>query len=390
MPSLLARLFRAPERKGPPPRRLIALSEIGKPVWSPRDYRALATEGFARNPIVYRSVRMVSEAVAAVPLFVEADGRDLSEHPLLSLLARPNPREAGPAFVEAVVGHLLIAGNAYFEAVSLGERIVELHALRPDRMTVVPGEHGWPATYEYRAGGETVRFRQEGAPPPILHLSLFHPTNDHYGLAPLEAAAVSLDILNAAAAWQKALLDNSARPSGALVYAPASGATLSREQFERLKEELEQSFSGAANAGRPLLLEGGLDWKALSLTPRDLDFAEARNAAAREVALAFGVPPMLLGIRGDATYANFQEANRAFWRQTVLPMTAKLAAAFEAWLGPAFGGVRVRYDLDRVEALSSEREALWRRVSEADFLTREEKREAVGYGRRLPREETAP
>jgi HK97 family phage portal protein len=130
-----------------------------------------------------------------------------------------------------------------------------------------------------------------------------------------------------------------------------------------------------------LLLEGGLAWQSMSLTPKDMDFLELKHGAAREIALAFGVPPMLLGIPGDNTYANYREANLAFWRQTVLPLGQRFASAFGAWLGPAWGeGLRLAIDVDQVEALSAEREALWRRVNEADFLTPDEKREAVGYG----------
>ena len=95
-------------------------------------------------------------------------------------------------------------------------------------MKVVPGADGWPAAYEYtrrRAHGALRRSRR-GAAAPILHLALFHPLDDHYGFAPLEAAAVALDIHNAAASWNKALLDNAARPSGALVYQAREGGNL--------------------------------------------------------------------------------------------------------------------------------------------------------------------
>src|SRR5919107_2193752 len=98
----------------------------------------------------------------------------------------------------------------------------------------------------------------------------------------MEAAAVALDIHNAAGAWNKALLDNAARPSGALVFAGPAGTALTNEQFDRLKGELETNYQGAGNAGRPLLLDGGLDWKPLSLSPKDMDFIEAKNGAARE------------------------------------------------------------------------------------------------------------
>ncbi len=121
----------------------------------------------------------------------------------------------------------------------------------------------------------------------------------------------------------------------------------------------------------------------MGLTPRDMDFIEAKNAACRDIALAFGVPPMILGIPGDNTYANYQEANRAFYRMTVLPLVARTATEIAAWLAPAFGAdLRLEPDADRVDGLAAEREALWARVSAADFLTDDEKREAVGYGPR--------
>ncbi len=97
----------------------------------------------------------------------------------------------------------------------------------------------------------------------------------------------------------------------------------------------------------------------MALSPRDMDFMEAKNGAAREIALAFGVPPMLLGIPGDNTYANYAEANRAFWRQTVLPLAERTAAALGDWLGPAHGGaVGWRRTPTRSTRSSAEREAL--------------------------------
>jgi len=382
------RRFLGLEAKASQTAKLIAWATGGHPVWTPRDYASLAREGFTKNPIVYRSVRMIAEAAASVPLYLFDGAKEIDEHPLLALLKRPNPMECGPDLLESFFGHLIVAGNAYLEAVAVDGTVRELHALRPDRMKVVPGPDGWPEAYEYAVSGQTMRFDQEGPRVrPILHMALFHPLNDHYGLSPLEPAAVGLDLHNAAGIWNKALLDNSACPSGALVYTAKDGQ-LSPEQYERLKTELEDGFAGAANAGRPLLLEGGLDWKAMGLSPRDMDFISAKHVAAREVALALGVPPMLLGIPGDNTYANYAEANRSFWRQTVLPLVARTAKALSAWLAPGFDlgagpyapALELKPDLDAVEALSTEREALWARVQASDFLTVNEKRAAVGYG----------
>jgi len=386
--ALLTRLFQpsALEAKASATGRLIAFHSNGQPVWTPRDYAALTEQGFRQNPVVYRCVRLVSEAAASITWLVHEGDRELTDHPLLALLRRPNARQSGPELLEAVYGHLLVAGNAYIEAAAVAGELRELHALRPDRMKVVPGADGWPEAYEYTVAGRSVRFDQdrdpqERLPAPILHLSLFHPLDDHYGMAPLEAACRALDLHNAAAGWNKALLDNAARPSGALVY--EGEGSLSLDQFERLKAELEENYQGARNAGRPLLLEGGLAWQAMGISPKDMDFIEAKHQAARDIALAFGVPPMLLGIPGDNTYSNYAEANRALWRQTVLPLIRRTAAALSHWLKPVYGdGLRLSADLDAIEALSADRDALWARLQAATFLSDDEKRIATGYGAR--------
>ena len=192
------------------------------------------------------------------------------------------------------------------------------------------------------------------------------------------AAAGPVAIHNAASVWNKALLDNAARPSGAMVYEPGDGSVLSPDQFERVKREMEVAFAGAANAGRPMLLEGGLRWQAMSLTPAEMDFVGLKAAAAREIALAFGVPPMLMGLPGDNSYANYREANKALWRQTILPLVAKIGAGLGQGLAGWWPGLRIEADLDGVAALSDERAALWDRVAAADFLTGDEKRALLG------------
>ncbi|MEM0943742.1 MAG: phage portal protein, partial [Pseudomonadota bacterium] len=284
-------------------------------------------------------------------------------------------------------GFLQLAGNAYLEAASPDVMGLprELHVLRPDRMCVIPGRDGWPAGYEYRVGKARHRWDMPSCPEdgcrPILHLKAFHPLDDHYGMSPLEAAASALDVHNAAARWTKALLDNAARPSGAIVFGAKDGSHLSEEQYQRLTREIEDNHQGARNAGRPMLLEGGLDWRPMGFSPADMEFLDTKNAAAREIALAFGVPPMLLGIPGDSTYANYAEANRAFYRQTVLPMVSKTLGAVATWLSEATGeAIALEPDRDAVPALSAERDALWSRVAKADFLTNDEKRALLGFG----------
>jgi HK97 family phage portal protein len=359
----------------------IAYSSAGRVAWSPRDTSSLTRVGFTGNPVGFRCVKLIAEAASALPLVLQNQGARFDVHPLLDVLSRPNPMQGRVDLFEALYAQILLSGNAYIEAVGeAGQVPAELHVLRSDRMSLVPGADGWPVAYEYAVGSKKHRFHVENGHSPVCHIKSFHPSDDHYGLSPIQAAATAIDVHNSASRWSKSLLDNAARPSGAIVYKGADGqAAMSSDQYERLLGEMESHHQGARNAGRPMLLEGGLDWKPMGFSPSDMEFQKTKDAAAREIALAFGVPPMLLGIPGDATYSNYQEANRAFYRLTVLPLVQKVTGAVGHWLSEmSVDAVELKPDLDQVSALSAERDAQWNRVASADFLSPEEKRSMLG------------
>jgi len=370
-----------PEQKASATGPVVAYHGAGRVAWSPRDVVSLTRTGFLGNPVGFRCVKLVAEAAAALPLVLQDSARRYDEHPMLALIRHPNASQGRAELFEALYGQLLLTGNGYLEAVpnEMGDP-VEMHVLRSDRMNVVPGADGWPIAYEYAVGGKKHRFDMTGEMQPICHIKTFSPQDDHYGFSPMQAAASAVDVHNSASRWSKGLLDNAARPSGAIVYRGSDGqASLTPDQYDRLVDEMASQHQGAANAGRPMLLEGGLDWKPMGFSPSDMEFQKTKEAAAREIAIAYGVPPMLLGIPGDAAYANYQEANRAFYRLTVLPLATRVAASVSEWL-MRFGGdaVELKPDLDQVPALSAERDNQWKRVSEAAFLSDTEKRALLG------------
>ncbi|WP_427964189.1 phage portal protein [Altererythrobacter sp.] len=337
----------------------------------PFDYGEAIRSGFLANPIAQRAVRIVAESIGRAPLSV-SDER---------LGALVKATSAGQPLLETLAAHLLLHGNGYVQLVKDGSGTpVELFALRPERVNVVAGPDGWPCAYEYRLATQvlTIGLEDENGWPELIHIKAMHPADDHYGAGTLAAANQAIAIHNAASNWNRSLLENAARPSGALVYDAGDGSGLTADQFERLKSELAAAFAGQGNAGRPMLLDGGLKWQSMALSPADMDFAELKSAAARDIALAFGVPPMLLGLPGDNTYANYREANRALWRLTLLPLADKLLSALCEGLAPWFPDARLSVDLDQVTALSEDRERLWKQVSEAEFLSESEKRAMLG------------
>jgi HK97 family phage portal protein len=369
-----------PQAKASAAGRMMALHSAGRVAWSARDNASLARNGFQGNPVGFRCVKLIAEAAASLPLILQDRQHRYEVHELLTLLSRPNPVQGRAELLEALYAQILLSGDGYLELVSRDGAPVELYVLRSDRMALVPGADGWPLAYDYSVNGRKHRFDMRAERAPICHIRAFHPLDDHYGLSPLQAAAQALDVHNSASRWSKALLDNAARPSGALVYQGADGqGGLSPDQYDRLQSEMAQYHQGAGNAGRPMLLEGGLDWKPMGFSPSDMEFQKTKDSAAREIALAFGVPPMLLGIPGDATYSNYQEASRAFYRLTVLPLVQKVCGRLGGFLGQHMqAALDLRVDLDQVPALAGERDAQWQRVSDADFLSTAEKRALLG------------
>ena len=333
-----------------------------------RSYDLQFDEVFRRNPVGQRAVRLVAGMLGGLTIDGEERAVELVK---------------ADGLLEAIAAQLLLHGNSYAQLI-IGDdgSPAEICTLRPERVSVVADERGWPTAYLYRVAGRTMRVEREDAlgRRQVAHLKALHPRDDHYGMGCLEAACPAATVHNGASRWNKALLDNAARPSGALSYEPADGSNLSGEQFDRLKAELAEQFAGAMNAGRPLLLDGGLRWQAMALSPAEMDFVALKESAARDIALAFGVPPVLVGLPGDATYANAREAGRALYRQTVLPLAERILAELSALLSDWMGEIRLSVDTDQVSELAEDRAKLWEQVRAADFLSDAEKRAMLGFG----------
>ena len=332
-----------------------------------RSYHAQFEEVYRRNPVGQRSVRLVAGMLGS--LTIDGDSQAVA-------LVKAN------GLLETITANLLLHGNAYVQLIADSRDVpLELCLLRPERVQLVCDDRGWPVAYLYQAAGQAVRIaRLDGlARMQLAHIKALHPRDDHYGMGCIEAAIAAASVHNRASRWNKALLDHGARPSGALSYEPADGSVLSADQFKRLKEELASEFSGSTNAGRPLLLEGGLKWQALSLTPADMDFVSLKEGAARDIALAFGVPPVLVGLPGDATYANAREAGRALYRQTILPLAGRILEALAVMLSDWLGPVSLTIDTDQISELAEDRSLLWQMVGAASFLSDAEKRDMLGF-----------
>lgn len=377
--KLLNRLFPPPEVKAS---RAYAMhvQHLPKAVWSPHNYEAFCKEGFDINVVAFQAISKIANSIGAMTWTVfDSSGKQLDSHPFLDLINLPNAMQSGKEWWRQKVAYFLIAGNGYDERIMNGTTPLELWTLRPDRFTIIPSSGGVPAAYVYKVGNNSVRFPVDtmNGDSDIRHIKMFSPRDDWHGSSPIKAAAYAIDQHNVAMRWLQALLQNSAMPSGALVIDKET--TLSEDQYNRLKAEVEENYTGARNAGRPMLLEGGMKWESMSLSPEEMAIINLKDSAARDISLAFGVPPLLLNIPGDNTFSNYREARLGFFEDTVIPLADLLAEELNTWLSPFFGGAKIRPDYDSIEAIAEKRRSQWEMVDSSDEITVNEARELKGF-----------
>lgn len=373
----------------------MAAGKLGDPVWTPRNYASLADEAYLRNAVAYRCVKLIAGSAAAAPWLLKGrDDEEIVWNDMLQLLSRPAPMVGGASLFEAFYAYLLLAGNTYLEGVAPTDKAPprELWAHRPDRMKPIAGPFGLPSGFEYEANG--VRKRWECDPltgkGPILHVKEFHPLNDWYGLSRVEPAAYGIDRHNAASAHNKALLDNGARPSGALIFEPikkSDGTDEGAPQsvIDAARKSLKTDHSGPQRAGEPMVFGGNVKWEEMGISPRDMDFAAGKEDAARDICTSFGVPHILI-VPGASTYNNVREAKLELWEDTILPLLDKTCDALNAWLVPQFDeGYTLGIDLDAISALEPRRESKRKSVVELldkGVIDADEARDALQYAAR--------
>lgn len=338
---------------------------------------------YRQNVIVHRCVNIIAEAASHVPwIILKKENNNLvrsPSHPAELLLKHPNPRQGGAELFTSVIANKLIYGNSFLLIIE-SDNVKELYVMNSQNIEAKI-ESGNLVGYLYNNSYKKDFFpidpiTQQSK---ILHIKNYNPnSSDYFGISSLKAAALSIALYNKALEWNNNLLKNGGRPTGALIVRDNVGY-LSEKQFERLKEQLTEQYLGSKNVGKPLLLEGGIEWQEMSINPKDMDFIQTKNSAARDIALAFGVPPHLLGINGDSTYNNMQEARVALWEETIIPLLDKIADSLTTWFQYWYQeDIVVDFNRDAISALTHKQENLWAKINNANFMTINEKRAIVG------------
>lgn len=388
MAGMLSRLFNRWRRDEKESRVARLLVQSGGGVVCPdKDYEEYSKETYLKNVIAYACVKTIAQD-ASLPTW-ELNRRlsddkveKVTDHLWNELLRRPNPRQSWNYLTFRAIAFLVLAGNSFLERVMLdaAEYPSEMYSLRPDRikmeMNTVTGQI---ARYRYSTGTIGVDFEVDPVTlqSDLLHLMLFHPVDDFWGASPIEPASRVIDSSNDATDWNQSLLRNQGRPG--MVFTLVG--ELPDDEFDRFTRHLDEEFSGKDNVGKNLVLTGekGTEAKPYSFTPTEMEFIEGNRELARSIALAFGVPPMLLGIKGDSTYNNMREARLAMYEDTTSFYLRLYRGELNNWSFTEEDGLFLSYNEDDIPALEPRQETKWKRAQDADFLTINEKRKLTGY-----------
>lgn len=354
-------------------------------VWSEKNYKTFADEAYLKNVVAYTCILKVAQAVSTVPWVLYEINQygekiKINAHELLSLIKRSNQSDSFNYLIMKAVAYLLLCGNSYLERArsDISKRIEELYVLRPDYMQIKKDvSTGALAGYVYSVNGSSINFDVEpDGSCDILQLKSFHPTDDWYGAAATASAGYEIDTDNERSKWNKGLLENQARPG--MIFTVKGNLT--DHQYERIEKQIKAEYAGGVNAGKNLIIEGeqGTDAKPYGWNAIDLEYIEGGRELARKIAMAYGVPSMLLGIPGDSTYSNYSEARLAFWEDTISYYLNYIKAELNNWLLKDQENILLDYDLSDVPALASRRAEQWKTAETSTFLTINEKRDMVG------------
>tara|TARA_R110001592_G_scaffold85761_1_gene253296 strand:- start:2190 stop:4214 length:2025 start_codon:yes stop_codon:yes gene_type:complete len=371
---------------------VVYYNNVGYDTSSKISYQDLAKEGYSENAIVNRCVNEIATNASRVKINLFRGDAEVDSHPILDLLGSPSPTQSQVEFFQAVYSYLLISGNSYMLSVGPDNTApIELYTLRPDRIKIKQGNRSMPLAYDYIISGqvqESYPINQKTGDAQVKHVKLFNPLDDYYGMSPIQASSVDIDQHNLANKHNVNLLQNGARPSGAVIFKPKdeTGGNIRLEDTQRsqLINDINQRFSGTGNAGKPMLLEGDFDWKEMGLSPKDMDFISLKNMSAKDIALVYGVPSQLIGIPDSQTYSNFAEAKLALYNETIIPLLDRIQADLNEWLIPKFNdeALELRYDIDSIPAMAEQRRRVFESVTtgvQNGILTRNEAREQLGY-----------
>ena len=327
-----------------------------QPSYPDANYASFSQKGYAGNELVFACIREIATSSAEALLCEYNDDDEMvspGDSPLAMLLKRPAPDETQYEFLEQLITHLQISGNAYVlkERAAIG--VVSLMLLRPDRVEL----HASRDAYTYDVNGKRYIIPAED----VGHLKFPNPNNDFYGLSPLQVLLRQVAIDTDATNFTRAFFNNAGVPSGLL---KLKRKISSQEEADRLRTQWRGQFRGDRNWHRIAILDEDASYEVMGSSIGQMEIPELRALSESRICAAFGVPAILVGANVGlqrSTYSNYREARESFWEETLLPLYKRIEQFMMNLLSPEFpnqSGNVIKFDFSEVRALQEDEDAV--------------------------------
>ena len=271
---------------------------------------------------VYSCVRILAEAVAGLPLhlyrYTKDGGKEKAiDHPLYLLLHdEPNPEMSSFVFRETLMTHLLLWGNAYAQIIRNGKNeVVALYPLMPNKMSVDRDEHGQLYYTYYRGPDEAIKNKEFAVTlrtTDVLHIPGLG-FDGLVGYSPIAMARNAIGMAIACEEYGAKFFANGAAPGGVLEHP----GTIKDPQ--RVRESWQSTFGGSGNANKIAVLEEGMKYTPIGISPEQAQFLETRKFQINEIARIFRVPPHMVGDLDKSSFSNIEQQSLEFVKYTLDP-----------------------------------------------------------------------
>ncbi len=385
-------------------------------VWNPENDDSYITEGYRKNSTIYALVNLITKAATTIPFQVyektnENDYKrykamtsgtfdastihkaamlqkrsliELQDTELHKLLERPNPAQSYNSWITELIAFGKLTGNRYIYGIGpdTGANVgkyTELYVMPSQIMEIVSGGIMKPVSkYKIEYNGTYEIDASE-----ICHIKDFNPyydgTGSHlYGQSPLRAGLRSLTTNNEAVqTGVKYLQNQTAR--GLLM---SDEGDINEVQAQQLKDKFRKQFQGSDNAGDVIITPKKLSWVNFGLNAADVSLIEQYNASIKDLCNIYNVPVQLLNNTDSASYNNMKEAKKALYQNAVIPELLKIKDELNRWLAPKFGDkLCIEFDFSVIPELQEETDKVVEQLTKAWWLTPNEKRAAMSYGK---------
>lgn len=287
-------------------------------------------EMYSRSLYVFACVWEIAKAVSAVDYKLmkvinrAGDTQELYEHPLLDILAKPNPYQTGTGLIQQSIINLKLTGDAILLKVRDNSGTpIELWNLRPDMVTIV--KDPTLIIKAYKATINNVEYVFD--PMDIIHWKMTNPLDEFRGMSPIKPAKSRIDTEYYASRYQRDFFLNHASPEGILSFEEGKDVVLSREHKEEIRERWEKRHRGVGKNNRIEILDANMKYQQVSLTQREMDYIESMRFTRDDILVAYHVPKAIVAITDDVNLANSRTAREIFASETVDP---EAKALFEA------------------------------------------------------------